>query len=49
MTDMTSHLTSATRSQWREVWDQFKSHRRALVGMVIFAIILVLSFIGPLV
>ncbi|MGD9865253.1 MAG: ABC transporter permease [Pseudodonghicola sp.] len=49
MTDMTSDLTFATRSQWWDVWDQFKSHRGALVGMVIFAIILALCFIGPLV
>lgn len=36
------------RSQWRDVWDQFKTHRGALVGLMIFALILATVLLGPL-
>jgi peptide/nickel transport system permease protein len=36
------------RSQWRDVWDQFKKHRGALVGAVIFVSIFAAVFVGPL-
>ncbi|MBU3738587.1 MAG: ABC transporter permease [Rhodoferax sp.] len=35
------------RSQWLEVWDQFKTHRGALVGAGIFLAILLFIFVGP--
>jgi peptide/nickel transport system permease protein len=35
------------RSQWRDVWDQFKTHRGALVGLVIFGAILFAVLAGP--
>ena len=35
------------RSQWWDVWDQFKSHRGALIGMGVFLTIIVLVLIGP--
>ncbi len=35
------------RSKWAEVWDQFKSHRGALVGGIIFITIVLAVFIGP--
>ena len=35
------------RNQWWDVWDQFKTHRGALVGMVVFLAILVFCFVGP--
>lgn len=38
-----------SRSQWRDVWDQFRKHRGAMVGMVIFVTILLVVFIGPFV
>ncbi|VAV88295.1 Oligopeptide transport system permease protein OppC (TC 3.A.1.5.1), partial [hydrothermal vent metagenome] len=28
--------TAPPRSHWRDVWDQFKHHRGALIGGVIF-------------
>ncbi len=39
--------TTPPRSQWRDVWDQFKTHRGALVGAVIFFFIIAAVFVGP--
>ncbi len=38
----------APRSQWLDVWDQFKTHKGALLGAAVFASILLFVFIGPL-
>lgn len=35
------------RSQWAEVWDQFKSHKGALVGAGFFIFIILAVFLGP--
>ncbi|MBO6716929.1 MAG: ABC transporter permease [Rhizobiaceae bacterium] len=35
------------RSQWRDVWDQFKTHRGALVGAAIFAFLVLAVVVGP--
>jgi len=35
------------RNQWWDVWDQFKSHKGALVGMVVFLAIVFFCFVGP--
>jgi peptide/nickel transport system permease protein len=35
------------RSQWWDVWDQFKKHSGALFGMIVFVTILFAVFIGP--
>ena len=35
------------RNQWWDVWDQFKTHKGALVGLFIFAAILLAVTIGP--
>ncbi|MDF2140079.1 ABC transporter permease [Paenirhodobacter sp. CAU 1674] len=35
------------RSQWWDVWDQFKTHKGALVGLSIFVLILLAITIGP--
>ncbi|MCC5988810.1 MAG: ABC transporter permease [Pararhodobacter sp.] len=35
------------RNQWWDVWDQFKTHRGALVGMVVFIAIVLFCFAGP--
>ncbi|KAB2884966.1 MAG: ABC transporter permease [Albidovulum sp.] len=35
------------RNQWWDVWDQFKTHRGALVGLVIFGAILFAILAGP--
>jgi peptide/nickel transport system permease protein len=37
------------RNQWMDVWDQFRTHKGALVGAVVFVSILLFVFIGPLV
>ncbi|MFN4099637.1 MAG: ABC transporter permease, partial [Pararhodobacter sp.] len=36
------------RNQWWDVWDQFKTHRGALAGMIVFALIVLFCFLGPL-
>ncbi len=35
------------RSPWRDVWDQFRSHRGALAGLVIFTLFLLAAAVGP--
>lgn len=37
------------RSQWADVWDQFRTHKGALWGMAVFALILALVLVGPFV
>jgi peptide/nickel transport system permease protein len=37
----------APRSPWQDVWDQFKTHRGALAGMVVLAFIVLFCFVGP--
>ena len=39
--------TTPPRSQWRDIWDQFKSHRGALLGGIVFLMIVLAVFIGP--
>lgn len=36
------------RNQWWDVWDQFKTHRGALIGAIVFSILLFGVFLGPL-
>jgi len=43
-----SDLETVQRSLTREVWDQFKTHRGALVGFFIFFIILLAVIFGPM-
>jgi len=35
------------RSQWWDVWHQFKSHRGALAGAAVFVLILAFVYLGP--
>lgn len=35
------------RSKWRDVWDQFKKHKGALIGGIIFFTIVILVMVGP--
>jgi peptide/nickel transport system permease protein len=37
------------RNQWWDVWDQFKTHRGALIGLVIFLAIVAATLFGPLI
>ena len=41
-----SQTTKAPRSQWWDVWDQFKSHRGAMISSVVFLIILIAVLFG---
>lgn len=41
--------TAPPRNQWLDVWDQFKTHRGAMWGAVIFLTILLGVYLGPLV
>ncbi|WP_163846181.1 ABC transporter permease [Pseudooceanicola aestuarii] len=40
--------TAPPRSQWRDVWDQFRRHRGAMVGGVVFLLIVAGVLVGPL-
>ena len=40
--------TTPPRSQWREVWSQFRHHKGAMAGGIVFALILVMVFLGPI-
>ncbi|MEE9428063.1 MAG: ABC transporter permease [Paracoccaceae bacterium] len=39
----------APRNQWWDVWDQFKTHKGALIGAAFFLFIVLAVFIGPLI
>lgn len=53
MTDIVAKLPDEmsamkeVRSQWRDVWDQFKTHKGALIGAIFFLFILLFVTIGP--
>ena len=53
MTDQTAievdEITQPPRSQWLDVWDQFKKHRGAVIGAIVFLLILFGVFVGPLI
>ena len=36
-----------TRSQWWDVWEQFRHHRGAMIGMVVFVSIILFVTLGP--
>lgn len=46
MTD-TAQITTAPRSQWWDIWDQFKTHKGALVGAIFFILVLLTVLVGP--
>ena len=39
---------SAPRNQWLDVWDQFKTHRGALIGGITFLLVVASVYLGPL-
>ncbi|MCC5971956.1 MAG: ABC transporter permease [Pararhodobacter sp.] len=52
MTDTPAPETAAAafrppRNHWWDVWDQFKTHKGALVGMIVFVAIVLFCFLGP--
>ena len=38
-----------TNSKWLDVWNEFKNHKGALAGAIIFALIVILVLLGPFV
>jgi len=46
MTDATQ-TARPPRNQWWDVWDQFKTHKGALVGAAFFVFIIAAVFLGP--
>lgn len=46
MTDLTQH-GAGPRNQWWDVWDQYKTHKGALVGTIFFVFILLAVLLGP--
>ena len=42
-----AELIKPPRSQWRDVWDQFKSHKGAMAGAFVFITIVAVVFLGP--
>ena len=43
----TEDLSKPPRSQWLDVWDQFKHHKGAMIGGGVFLFILLAVFVGP--
>ncbi|MFY0692081.1 MAG: ABC transporter permease [Paracoccaceae bacterium] len=48
MTDK-ADIRAAARNQWWDVWDQFKTHKGALLGASVFLLIVVAVYLGPFV
>lgn len=46
---MTDATMEKPRSQWADVWSQFKTHKGALLGLVVFGLLIAFVFIGPLI
>lgn len=40
-------INESPSSQWRDVWNQFKTHRGALIGSIVFLIIVLGVIVGP--
>lgn len=47
MTDATTH--EKPRSQWADVWSQFKTHKGAMIGLLVFSFLVLFVFVGPLI
>ena len=48
MTDTVQTSTiSKTNNKWLDVWNEFKNHKGALAGAIIFALIVILVLLGP--
>jgi len=47
MTDTVDLKAAKPRSQWWDVWDQFRTHKGALIGMIVFGLILFGTLLGP--
>ncbi|MAJ20871.1 MAG: ABC transporter permease [Paracoccaceae bacterium] len=50
MTENVQNSTfETTNNKWLDVWNEFKNHKGALAGAIIFALIVILVLIGPFV
>ncbi len=49
MTDNALEMTAAPRSQWWDVWDQFKTHKGAVLGLGFLIFITLFCTLGPIV
>ncbi len=51
MTDLRAAAQASTRpeSQWRAIWQQFRTHKGAAFGLVVLAILILAVLIGPFV
>ena len=48
MTDnVQTSMISKTNNKWLDVWNEFKNHKGALAGAIIFALIVILVLLGP--
>ena len=47
-TPMFEDIKRPARSQWHDIWDQFKVHKGAMVGMGFFVFVLLFVVIGPM-
>ena len=47
MTEANLSAITPQRSQWADVWDQYKTHKGAVVGMGFFAFVCLLVALGP--
>jgi peptide/nickel transport system permease protein len=47
MTEATGNTTRAPRNHWWDVWDQFKTHKGALIGAAFFVFVVLAVFLGP--
>ena len=50
MTENVQNSTfETTNNKWLDVWNEFKNHKGALAGAIIFALIVILVLLGPFV
>ncbi len=49
MTNDTLEMPDVPRSQWRDVWDQFKTHKGAVFGLFFLIFITLFCTIGPVI
>jgi peptide/nickel transport system permease protein len=45
--EINDDLKRPARAQWHDIWDQFKVHKGAMVGMIFFLFILLFVVLGP--
>ncbi len=49
MTDNTLEMNEKPRSQWLDVWDQFRTHKGAVLGLGFLIFITLFCTVGPLI